>query len=141
VQFNIDSKHGSEGLKKLYECARLNNGGTVPTIESAGIIGLFFETYGESYNKGEATYRKGMDEAELNELGMNVVQATLVDIGLDNGDDAREKNSVNTFLNKIQGAPVGTQNLLFSLFESCVQGAITTAGGTKAAWRMSRRAG
>ena len=127
MQFNIDSKHGSEGLKKLYDCARLNNGGTVPTFESAGIIGLFFETYGESYNKGEATYRKGMDEAELNELGMNVVQATLVDIGLDNGDDAREKNSVNTFLNKIQGAPVGTQNLLFSLFESCVQGAITTA--------------
>ena len=123
TEFDVDSKHGREGLRKLYECALLNNSGKVPTAETSEIIQKFFDDYGEAY----VDYVVGMDRTETNIVGLNICAATLEDIGLEPSADARDKCNVKAFLSKIQGASVGTQNLLFAVFESCFKEAVHLA--------------
>ena len=123
-EFDIDSKHGREGLKKLYDCALLNNNGILPTAETSDILRTFFDEYGSVY---EGEYDAAMDKTEMHILGINIIAATLIDVGLEKGEKARDSADVKAFLTKIQGAPVGTQNLLFAVFESCVKETVQLA--------------
>ena len=135
--FNVDSKHGRQALKRIFETL-VKGSVTRPSTTSDEVLDEFVKDYnytshGEALGTGDNfnnNLNNNLDEEMrgiMRSSAFDVARTALDSIGLTEDGDVRKKADVRLFLNRIAGLPVGEQNLLFKLFSSTLVDIIAAA--------------
>ena len=119
--FNLDNKHGSHALKKLYDMISTNlyKGPATVHGESVGAIPISpacQNVLSAFMDEGHLKRNIGNDETDGKSTIFDIAKQSLERIGLaDRGSSKNNAHDVRVFLNRIQMLPVPIQNLLFGV--------------------------